>query len=93
MEKNGWDLGCAEICTENYLKERELSSAEKKLLLYRLSYPEKFWKIVNFYINSRKSVVMERNTDKLKKVMEQEPLREKGISFLESLLYNVREGR
>ncbi len=93
MEKNGWDPGCAEICTENYLKERELSSAEKKLLLYRLSYPEKFWKIVNFYINSRKSVVMERNTDKLKKVMEQEPLREKGISFLESLLYNVREGR
>lgn len=92
MEKNGWDLRCAEICTENYLKERELSSAEKKLLLYRLSYPEKFWKIVNFYINSRKSVVMERNTDKLKKVMEQEPLREKGISFLESLLYNGDKG-
>lgn len=88
MEKNGWDLSCAEICAENYLKEREMSSAEKKLLIYRLSYPEKFWKIVNFYINTRKSVVMERNTDKLKKIMEQEPLREKGVSFLESLLYN-----
>lgn len=88
MEKNGWDLGCAEVCAENYLKERPLSEAEKKLLVYRLSYPEKFWKIVNFYINSRKSVVMERNTDKLEKIMEQEPLREKGVSFLESLLYN-----
>lgn len=88
MEKNGWDLSCAEICAENYLKEREMSATEKKLLIYRLSYPEKFWKIVNFYINTRKSVVMERNTDKLKKIMEQEPLREKGVSFLESLLYN-----
>lgn len=88
MEKNGWDLNCAEICAENYLKEREFSEAEKKLLIYRLSYPEKFWKIVNFYINTRKSVVMERNTDKLKKIMEQESLREKGVSFLESLLYN-----
>lgn len=88
MEKNAWDPDCAKVCAENYLKERPFSTAEKKLLIYRLSYPEKFWKIVNFYINSRKSVVMERNTDKLKKVMEQEPLREKGISFLESLLYN-----
>lgn len=88
MEKNAWDLNCAKVCAENYVKEREFSAAEKKLLIYRLSYPEKFWKIVNFYINSRKSVVMERNTDKLKKIMEQEPLREKGISFLESLLYN-----
>lgn len=88
MEKNAWDPDCAEICAGHYLKERTLSAEEKKLLVYRLSYPEKFWKIVNFYINSRKSVVMERNTEKLKKAMEQEPLREKGISFLESLLYN-----
>lgn len=88
MEKNAWDPHCAEICAVQYLKERELSEEEKKLLIYRLSYPEKFWKIVNFYINSRKSVVMERNTEKLKKAMEQEALREKGISFLESLLYN-----
>ena len=88
MEKNGWDTDCAKICAENYCTERPLSSAEKKLLLYRLSYPEKFWKIVNFYINSRKSFVMEKNTDKLRKIMEQESFREKCISFLDSFVYN-----
>lgn len=88
MEKNGWDAGFGVLCVESYIKEREFSETEKKLLVYRLSYPEKFWKIVNFYINSRKVALMDRNTEKLRKIMEQEPFREQSISFFEKIIYN-----
>ncbi len=36
-----------------------------------LSYPEKFWKIINQYINSNKSWIPDKNVDKLRKVIEQ----------------------
>ena len=35
-------------------------------LYYRLAYPEKFWKIVNFYYNSRKVWIPEKNSEKLR---------------------------
>lgn len=88
MEKNGWDLQWAKICAESYCKERIFYPEEKKLLLYRLSYPEKFRKIVNFYMNSKKTLVQEKSMDKLRTIIEQEALREKCISFLETFVYN-----
>ena len=36
-----------------------------------LSYPEKFWKIINQYINANKSWMAEKNVEKLRKVIEQ----------------------
>ena len=36
-----------------------------------LSYPEKFWKIINQYINTNKSWIPDKNVDKLRKVIEQ----------------------
>ena len=45
-------------------------------------YPEKFWKIINFYYNSRKSWVSGRNYEKLESLINQERQKEKLIEKL-----------
>ena len=53
-------------------EERNLQEEELLQLKYRLYYPEKFWKIVNFYYNSPKSWISCKNGEKLTKLLEQE---------------------
>ncbi|MGL5259940.1 MAG: CotS family spore coat protein [Lachnospiraceae bacterium] len=82
LEKNGWceNLGNEVLC--EYKKNREISSMEWIELYYRLLYPEKFWKIVNFYLNSGKSWIPGKNMDKLNKIIDQE---EKKEAFLQKI--------
>ena len=55
-----------------YDKVRPMDGTEYRQLYYRLAYPEKFWKIVNFYYNSGKAWIPGKNLEKLMKVTEQE---------------------
>ena len=64
-----------------YGEERPLSEGDYDQLYYRLRYPEKFWKIVNFYYNSGKAWIPDRNMEKLEKLLAQEPEKNK---FLEN---------
>jgi len=43
------------------------------------SYPEKFWKIINYYFNSNKAWYSEKNEEKLKQLQNQEEIRKKFI--------------
>ncbi len=52
-------------------------------LYYRFAYPEKFWKIVNFYYNSGKAWIPGRNREKLENLLRQE---EEKKAFLDSVL-------
>lgn len=86
LEKNDWqpDLGMELLGA--YCKIRPLSAGEAIDLYYRLAYPEKFWKIVNFYYNASKAWIPERNLEKLSKVLEQEQNRQK---FLEEMTEGI----
>ena len=64
-----------------YEKENRLTREEHVQLCYRLSYPEKFWKIVNFYYNTGKAWIPGKNMEKLEKIHLQE--KEK-INFLQA---------
>ncbi len=77
LEKSNWSVSLGKELLEAYEQVRPISAIHRVDLYYRLSYPEKFWKIVNFYYNSRKAWIPERNQEKLEKVMEQE--KEKGV--------------
>lgn len=55
-----------------YNEERNLRKEDLLQLKYRLLYPEKFWKIVNFYYNSSKAWISCKNGEKLEKLLEQE---------------------
>ena len=69
-----------------YCDERPLSARSYVELYYRLAYPEKFWKIVNFYYNSRKVWIPERNREKLQLVVEQEKEKQ---AFLDAVFRTI----
>ena len=70
-----------------YEEVRPISAYSRIDLYYRLAYPEKFWKIVNFYYNSRKAWIPERNLEKLNKLLDQEAQKQ---DFLDTVFRNVK---
>ena len=76
-EKCDWSLDMAQSMLDAYQNRRVFPPIEWRSLCLRLAYPEKFWKIVNFYYNSRKSWMPNRNYDKLESLIHQEKNREK----------------
>lgn len=84
MEKNNWAAGLGQRMLNAYERYKPLSREEKMNLYYRLSYPEKFWKIVNFYYNSSKVWIPGKNLEKLEKLLRQEE--EKNLYLEQSFL-------
>lgn len=82
LEKSDWQPSLGRELLDAYKQLRPFSALEALDLYYRLAYPEKFWKIVNFYNNSPKVWIPERNMEKLEKLLEQEQNRQ---SFLEEV--------
>lgn len=76
-EKCDWSLDMAQSMLDAYQNRRVFPPIEWRSLCLRLAYPEKFWKIINFYYNSRKSWMPNRNYDKLESLIHQEKNREK----------------
>jgi Ser/Thr protein kinase RdoA (MazF antagonist) len=82
MEKNGWQAEFGKSLIDAYDRERKLEETERRVLYAMLLYPEKYWKLVNFYYNSRKSWVSSKNLEKLLRIRAQE---EKRAYFLREL--------
>ena len=76
-EKCDWSLDMAQSMLDAYQNRRVFPPIEWRSLCLRLEYPEKFWKIINFYYNSRKSWMPNGNYDKLESLIRQEKNREK----------------
>ena len=72
MEKYDWDVAVGKSILEVYGKERPIPFGELVSMMYRFVYPEKFWKIANYYFNGKKSFVPEKSMEKLEKLLEQE---------------------
>lgn len=72
LEKNNWNIDLGKELLHIYNEERALQEEELLQLKYRFYYPEKFWKIVNFYYNSPKTWISSKNGEKLTKLLEQE---------------------
>lgn len=72
LEKGNWSVSLGTELLEAYEKERPLTPESRIDLYYRLAYPEKFWKIINFYYNSRKTWIPGRNQEKLDRLIAQE---------------------
>lgn len=72
LEKSNWSVSLGQELLAAYEEECPISAMSRIDLYYRLAYPEKFWKIVNFYYNSGKAWIPERNLEKLEKLTVQE---------------------
>lgn len=86
MEKNEWDLLYGSRMLDAYQSIKPLRKEELKLLYILLLYPEKFWKITNYYFNGKKSWVSERNIQKLISVGEQSSKRKVFLEKLKGIL-------
>ena len=82
LEKSGWSAQLGDKLLREYERIRPLSAISKIDLYYRLSYPEKFWKIANFYYNSGKAWIPGKNLEKLEKLLSQETEKK---AFLETV--------
>ncbi len=86
LEKSNWSVALGEELLSAYERERPIPARDWIDLYYRLAYPEKFWKIVNFYYNSGKAWIPGKNQEKLERVIEQEKGKQR---FLDQIFRDV----
>lgn len=86
LEKSNWSVPLGKDLLAAYEQVKPISAIDRIDLYYRLAYPEKFWKIINFYYNSGKAWIPERNTEKLEKLLLQEKEKQK---FLDEVFRRV----
>lgn len=82
LEKSDWSVKLGDGLLNAYNSIRPLSARSFVELYYRLAYPEKFWKIANFYYNSGKAWIPERNREKLELLSAREKAKQ---AFLEKI--------
>lgn len=68
LEKSEWNPVLGDTLIQAYNQVSVLSEDEMKQLYFRLSYPEKFRKIVNYYMNSNKAFISGQQYEKLEKL-------------------------
>ncbi len=85
-EKNQWDIDLGKELIEAYDEICPLGKDGRFQLYGLLLFPEKFWKVTNHYMSSRKSWISGRDIEKLQTVIEQENLR---LKFMENLFSNL----
>lgn len=85
MEKNNWNINYGIRILEEYQSVNGLNKGELNVLYILLLYPEKFWKIANYYYNGKKSWVPQKNILKLKNISEQTDLKEIFLNYLQNI--------
>lgn len=90
MEKCGWMPAMGQMLLDEYQKVLPLSQEEKSVLACMFAFPEKYWKQVNFYFNTRKSWVSGKSLEKLEKAVRQQSLRE---AFVRTLFGGENRGQ
>ena len=75
LEKHNWDVELGSILLEDYNRILPISKEEMEVLHAMFLYPEKYWKQMNFYYNTNKVWIPDKNLEKLKKAAEQKSIR------------------
>lgn len=85
MEKQNYDPHLGLRMLKAYDRVRPLSNEEREYLSIRIRYPEKFWKLANYYYNTNKAWIPGKHMEKLEKFLSQ---KEKRVFFSDEILYN-----
>lgn len=75
LEKNQWKKEVGDLVINTYNEVFKLDNYHIYILKALLTYPVKFWKVVNYYYNSNKAWYSEKNEEKLNNFLEQEKAR------------------
>ena len=71
LEKYNWNLNLAQEMLWEYHRIRPISKAEWQNLRVRFTYPEKYWKLANYYYSHKKVWISEKNVEKLQNLIRQ----------------------
>lgn len=71
LEKYNWDIRLGREMLRTYGRVKKISREEWKNLQIRFSYPEKFWKLSNYYYTHKKTWISAKNTEKLQNLLDQ----------------------
>jgi spore coat protein I len=83
MEKYDWDILLAYKMIDEYDKIRSISDEDLEVLRALFAFPEKFWKVMNYYFNSNKAWIPPKTIEKLEKAVAQN---DKRMKFLETVI-------
>ncbi|MGN0482851.1 MAG: phosphotransferase [Lachnospiraceae bacterium] len=75
LEKQNWGVDMGKELLAAYSSVTPLTPLQMQQLQIILGYPQKYWKVLNRYLNSRKSWVNGRYLEKLQKIQKQEEIR------------------
>ncbi len=71
LEQYNWNLNVAQGMFREYYRIRPISQEEWKNLRVRFTYPEKYWKLANYYYSHKKVWISEKNVEKLQNLIRQ----------------------
>lgn len=71
LEKYNWDIRLGREMLRVYHQARPVTREEWTNLKIRFSYPEKYWKLSNYYYTHRKTWISVKNTEKLQNLIRQ----------------------
>lgn len=74
LEKYNWNLDLARAMLRAYHQYKPITDAEMQNLKVRFTYPEKYWKLANYYFSHNKAWISEKNIEKLQSFIRQKEL-------------------
>ena len=83
LEKNRWNPGLGTAMLDAYIRVLPLDYRQIRCFYGFMLFPEKFWKIVNRYQNTRKSWMSAQNMAKLDKVIREQEARDSFLKVLD----------
>ena len=83
LRKSHWSINDAKFILDHYNSVRPMSKDEMYILKLLLMFPQKFWRNVNRYYNSRKSWCEKSCIEKLKEIEEERNSLEKILSIFD----------
>lgn len=80
LEKYDWDIQIAYKMMDEYDKVKSIDDTDLELLASMFAFPEKFWKVINYYFNSSKAWIPPKSIEKLSTVVRQNGKRQEFLS-------------
>jgi CotS family spore coat protein len=86
MRKCDWDISEAKVIVDSYRTIEDLSEGEMFVMKIMLQFPQKFWRVINKYYNSKRSWSEKSYVAKLQEVVDEIEHHKKFMESYEVLL-------
>ncbi len=86
MRKCNWNINEAKIIIDEYRKIEDINNEEFYILKLILKFPQKFWRVINKYYNSKRCWSEKSYVGKLQEVIDETPFHKNFLDEFETLI-------